>query len=581
MRFFSYVCLSIYLSFAGYTSAHAQNTIEQTVSSFLQSLNPPATGAISRQVPTRSLTPILMLAKNNWNQLSPATQAQVSPWLMRPDNGIGTPPSGVAFYTTAQIPNLKTLPTTHFLFHYLDDTAYPNDTNRANATFVSQLAVEAEKVWAQEINTMGYIAPPADGSLGGDTKYDIYLLDIGAVGIYGYVTGDPQVRTGTPYPNTTYTHMVLDNDFSTQQFSYPNPLTPAQVTLAHEFFHSIQMGYDVTEFPAAFESLSTWMEDKVYPNIKDNLQYLGEVYTDSDGNNQFSPSESFIDRNGNGLRESGSQDYPELPLDSFGLTASGLEQYGRFVWIRYLSDKYGDALIKNILTAMGQTAGNNTYAAMDTSLQNMGSSLAIAFHEFGIWNIDTSQYQNGADYPIAWGDNLFQGGANISSNASIALQPFAGKQKHLSTVYELIQNPVGTYTFTTTGTAKLSVLSQSTAGGPYTRNTIPLNAGQGIWTPLPNLFKATFVISNTSSNDDTMTWQLTDGITSALPALSSGTNIPNSSNNNGNSSGGGGCLVLIGNHAYTLWLWLLLVPSLLFIKQKPCTKINIFATKDQ
>ena len=335
------------------------------------------------------------------------------------------------------------------------------------------------------------------------------------------------------------------------------------------------MGYDGTEFPATLESLSTWMEDKVYPAIKDNLQYIGEVYTDSDGNSQFTPGESFIDRNGNGLRESGSQDYPELPLDSFGLTASGLEQYGRFVWIRYLSDKHGDTLIKNILTAMGQTAGNNTYAAMDASLQNIGSSLATAFHEFGTWNIDTSQYLNGAgaDYPIAWGDNLFQGGANISSNASIALEPFSGKQKHLSTVYELIQNPVGTYTFTTTGTAKLSVLSQNIAGGAYTLTAIPLNTGQGVWTPPTGLSKVTFVISNTSATDDTMTWQLTDGVTPPLPALSSNT-TPIASN-----SSSGGCLTPTANHAYTLWLWLLLVPSLLLARRKHRSKINVFTHK--
>ncbi|WP_157753694.1 MXAN_6640 family putative metalloprotease [Ghiorsea bivora] len=497
---------------------------------------------------------MLMLAQNNWNQLSPETQALVNPWLLRPDNGIGSPPSGVNFYTDTQIPNLSTLSTTHFLFHYLDDTAYPNDANRANAAFVAQLAIEAETVWTQETTTMGYTAPPSDGTLGGDGKYDIYLLDIGAVGIYGYVTGDPQVRTGSPYPNSVFTHMVLDNDFSTSQFSYPNSLTPAQVTLAHEFFHSIQMGYDGTEFPAVLESLSTWMEDKVYPNIKDNLQYIGEVYTDSDGNSQFTLGESFIDRNGNGLRESGSQDYPELPLDSFGLTATGLEQYGRFVWIRYLSDKHGDILIKNILTAMGQTSGNNTYTAIDTSLKNIGSSLSIAFHEFGIWNIDITQYQNGADYPIAWGDNLFQGGANISSNASIALQPFSGKQKHLSTVYELIQNPVGTYTFTTTGTAKLSVLSQNTAGGAYSLTPIPLNAGQAVWTPPTGLSKITFVISNTSATNDNMTWQLTDGVTPALPVLSS-TNPPIASNSGGSS---GGCLTSTTNNIYIMVMALIL-----------------------
>ncbi|MDQ7002973.1 MAG: hypothetical protein Q9N02_09875, partial [Ghiorsea sp.] len=459
--------------------------------------------------------------------------------------------------------------TTHFIFHYLDDVTYPNDANRANAAFVAQLATEAEKVWGQEITTMAYNAPPSDGTLGGDARYDIYLLDVGAAGIYGYVTGDPQVRTGIPYPNAVFTHMILDNDFASRQFGYQNPLTPAQVTLAHEFFHSIQNGYDGAEFPAFFESLSTWMEDKVYPTIKDNLQYIGESFTDSDGNAQYTQGEAFNDRNGNGLRESGSQDYPELPLDSFGVTKSGLEQYGRFVWIRYLSDKHGDALIQNILHQTGLVAGNNTYTAINTTLQAApyNASLASAFHEFGIWNMDILKFKNGADYPIAWGENLFQGGANISSNASKSLQPFSGKQKHLSTVYELIQNPVGTYTFTSTGAAKLSVLSQATLGGTYTMHPITLTAGQGVWAAVAGVAKATFVISNTSPTDDSMTWQLTDGATPPLPALSRNTIIPVFSSV-GSSSSSGGCLISMLNSTSVLWLWLLLVPILLLFKAK-------------
>ncbi len=558
------ICLSILMTFFLSNHAYAQNP-DQIVSSFFQKLGTSstiATGALQKgsvQVkPTRELTPMLMFAKTNWHSLSSQTQASVSPWFARPDNNIGSPPTGVNFYGSTQV--ISTVATTHFIFHYLNAAtpAYSADSNRATTAFVNQLATEAEAVWVQEIGTMGYNAPPSDGSLGGDAKYDIYLLNTGAVGIYGYVTSDATVASG-PYPLGRFSHMIVDNDFN----GFPQaPLEAAKVTLAHEFFHSIQFGYDPTEFSAFLESLSTWMEDKVYSTIKDNLQYIGEPFVDSNGDGQYNSGETFTDHNGNGLRESGSQDYPELHLDSFGLSPNGLEQYGRFMWIRYLSDKFGDVLIRNILTATGVTGGNNTYAAIDAALQAApyNSSLAAAFHEFGIWNIDINQYQNGVDYPIAWGDRLFNNGAiNISSDATQSLRPFSGRQKHLSTIYELVNAPNATYAFTTNGTAKVSALIQSSVGGAYTIQPITLTGGQGTWSAPAGTTKVTFVISNTSPTDDTMTWQLTDGVTAPLPALSSAT-----SNTTTNSSSGS-CITNIFSPYIYGWLSMLLI---LFIRRK-------------
>ena len=116
------------------------------------------------------------------------------------------------------------------------------------------------------------------------------------------------------------------------------------------------------------------------------------------------------------------------------------------------------------------------------------------------------QYQNGIDCPIAWGN------MNTHSNTSTALLPFADKRKYLSTV----------------DTVKLNALTQTTADG------------------------ASFIISETSPTENSMTWQLAGG-------------VPTSSNSRSSE----GCLTtLTATHAYTLWLWLLLIPSLLLIKQK-------------
>ena len=570
LKLFTFFIFTVLMS----QPAFAQ-TPDTEVSNFFQQFNSPsiASGALTASSkpiqPTRNVTPMLMYAKANWNKLSPSTKTMLKPWFMRPtDANASSGISGVPVFTTAQ-ESTYISPAGHFKFHYLDAAVAANaaDPSRATLAFVQQLATIADTVWTKEITTMAYNAPPSDGTKGGDAKYDIYLLNVGSKGVYGYVTSDATTYLGTPYAHSLFTHMVVDNDFS----EFPQgPTNAAKVTLAHEFFHSIQNGYDREEFPAFLESLSTWMEDKNYPTIKDNLQYIGEVYVDSNGDGQYSAGESFTDINGNSKRESGSQDYPELHLDSFGLSGNHLEQYGRFMWIRYLSDKFGDTLIKSILTNTGITGGNNTYAAIDAALQTApyNTTLATAFHEFGIWNIDINQYQNGADYPIAWGDRLFNNGAiNISSSSSISLRCFPKKQKHLSTIYELVNAPNATYTFTTNGTAKVSALVPNTVGGAnaYIAQPIALTAGQGSWSAPAGTAKVTFVISNTSPTDDAMTWHLTDGVTIPLPDSTTdgcpgfSTAVTQSSSS---SSSSGGCLsdtfspwILLSFAGIALLLW--------------------------
>jgi hypothetical protein len=147
------------------------------------------------------------------------------------------------------------------------------------------------------------------------------------------------------------------------------------------------------------------------------------------------------------------------------------------------------------------------------------------------------------EYPIAWGYRLFNNGAvNISSDATQSLKSsfFAGKQKHLSTIYELVNNPSGTYTFTTNGTAQVTAMTQSTVGGAFTNQAITISGGQGSWTAPAGLAKVTFVISNVSPTDDSMTWRLSDGVTAPLPSIANtGGSTTTSTFNN---SSRGGCL---------------------------------------
>ena len=46
------------------------------------------------------------------------------------------------------------------------------------------------------------------------------------------------------------------------------------MTAAHEFFHAVQFAYDAADDQWFMESTATWMEDEIYDDVNDNLQYL-------------------------------------------------------------------------------------------------------------------------------------------------------------------------------------------------------------------------------------------------------------------------------------------------------------------
>lgn len=91
----------------------------------------------------------------------------------------------------------------------------------------------------------GYRAPRGDGSLGGDSRTDLYLANIGPQLLYGYCTTDQDVPNEGPYDAWAY--CVLDNDYAKSEFPTNTPGENLQVTLAHEYFHAVQFAYDIAE----------------------------------------------------------------------------------------------------------------------------------------------------------------------------------------------------------------------------------------------------------------------------------------------------------------------------------------------
>jgi len=176
---------------------------------------------------------------------------------------------------------------------------------------------EMEHVWATEVTSYGYNAPKADNK--GENlpdsntdlpKIDIYLADVGAAGYYGFCAPEQNRRQ-------SFGFCVLDNDYAPREFGHANtPLDNLRVTAAHEFFHDVQFNYDSAEDAWFMEATAAWMEDEVYPTVNDNLQYLKD--------SPFHYS------------------YQSLDLRDRGY----LSTYGSWVFFRFLSERYGRAIVR-------------------------------------------------------------------------------------------------------------------------------------------------------------------------------------------------------------------------------------------
>jgi len=272
----------------------------------------------------------------------------------------------------------------HFAIHYdtsgLNATYQPEvDINPADGVpdYINRAAEIFERVWAFEIDTLGYGAPPSDNNNGGDNKKDVYTPNLGA-GFFGFTV--PEDIVGE---HSAFSYIIIDNDFAGTGYA-DRPIDALKVTAAHEFFHTIQFGYDAYEYenwddgnpgndkPWWLEASAVWMEDIAYDDINDYLGYLPFFYQ-----------------------------APWMSLATFEPFGSleAYHPYGSCVWPIFLTERYDDpAIIFDIWQRCGDTEGYNVLPAIDDALSVRGSSLDDAFLEFWVWNFHTNAFADTAIY---------------------------------------------------------------------------------------------------------------------------------------------------------------------------------------
>ena len=158
---------------------------------------------------------------------------------------------------------LSISPSGHFYIHY-DTTgnAAPNlkdDNENGIPDYIDFVGSIADSAHYLLIEVLGFQEEPYDG----DGGYDIYIMSYGA-GSYGFNYLD---SGGSSY-------LQIDNDYIGYDSKFElTPLQIMQITVAHEYFHAIQWGYEanLSNNKYFYEMSSMWFEDVIIPNGNDYL----------------------------------------------------------------------------------------------------------------------------------------------------------------------------------------------------------------------------------------------------------------------------------------------------------------------
>jgi len=276
---------------------------------------------------------------------SPAADPRCGTWRVLE----GDATFGPAMAAVRPAPGALQTASSHFVVHFAHAglTAYAQDVSDA-----------AEYAYRALVDTLGHLAPLPDGTAGGDARLDIYLRTPDEIGgVYGVTY--PETRVAAPYVNSYNCWVEVVDTMA----------VPRRVSVAaHEVYHAIQIVYDRAESGSLLEMLSTWVEERLYDEY--NLHY-------------------------DSLRLFFRQ--PQRGLFS--------QVYSNVPWAIYLTEHYGDAIMRETLVHCTDSAGPNPRDAFDSALIAVaGTNFLDEFIRFGTYNYfvgardDGEHYSEGASY---------------------------------------------------------------------------------------------------------------------------------------------------------------------------------------
>jgi len=246
----------------------------------------------------------------------------------------------------------KTHQTKNFTFHYTltgpDSISKVDKDDNSIPDYIDSAATAAEYSYDLLLDSLGYSPPPLQNQ-----RVDVYLYNL-EYPTWGYPTQNEKVKT-TSREYDYYSSMNIENDF---QGEYGlGKYEAVKITIAHEFYHIVQLGYNYFEsgeLPGQkygdtyfLEWSSTWFEDVAYPQVNHyDYQLFNEFFNSA-----------------------------QEPLWTYRY------RYSLSTFLKYLSNDFGINLITKIWESIKK--GNQAfYALKEVLLEETGKRLAWHWNKF-------------------------------------------------------------------------------------------------------------------------------------------------------------------------------------------------------
>jgi len=245
----------------------------------------------------------------------------------------------------------------HFRFYYtLDESS--NDVVE-NEDYVTSMGAVFEEVWSFYIDSMGFDPPPLNPNNDHDL-YEIYIEYLSPT-YFGLTFGEGSGES-------CYGFIKMRNSYTASQFNNYTVLENIQVTAVHEFFHSIQFGYNCYEKFWFMEASATWSEDELYDNINDFYRYIPNFFSN--------------------------------PNHAIG--TEGTFMYGTCIFFQYIDEHLGgrETIRKSWDYSRDYASPVNdiSFLAIDAALQENNFSFEIAYNQMRIANQILSSSENAGVY---------------------------------------------------------------------------------------------------------------------------------------------------------------------------------------
>lgn len=263
--------------------------------------------------------------------------------------------------------------TSNFLIHYNtvgdsavyhpDEDNYPSDNVPDYVNRVGEYFESAHQVYIYELE---YDIPPPDNiSLDGN-RYDVFITTAS-----GLTTPEYQSNY-YPGRDAYVSYIQVGNNMITE--NHPeDPYPYLQGVCAHEYFHAVQMAYRANpsdEKPWFYELTAMWAEERVFDDLNELYYNLEDYYSD---------------------------------IDQSIYLQGGLQMYGAWVLAEYLSQNYGNDIIKKIFERL--IINPSSISSLIRVLEDYDSDLNTEFTLLTGWNYFTGDnyypgfFEEAMDFP--------------------------------------------------------------------------------------------------------------------------------------------------------------------------------------